>query len=269
MIKIDFHAGTHGHFLEYITNVYIMQTAPSNTSIFRPPTMSAHDPDINYLSNRQIICGHFSDPEFYKGEPFDKNDQIIRIVFDTDDDIFLVALTNLICKAGDHGFNKQLLAIPDHVRNNPVAHRNDWYSKFEERDLYSPHYKKFIPVPNKIFEFSLNSFFCFTAFCTELNKLAKFLNQTFYPDSSLYTLWKEFINVNQGWQSYVKCRQIIEDIFSNKFINIDCSIIEEGWLNYRLTRICQIYSGPLFDNPVYPTNTQVIYNILQEHLDSK
>ena len=25
MIKIDFVAGTHGHFLEYVANVYIMQ----------------------------------------------------------------------------------------------------------------------------------------------------------------------------------------------------------------------------------------------------
>jgi hypothetical protein len=268
MIKIDFHGSTHGHFLEYITNVYIMQTTPSEASIFKPPTMSAHNPDINYLSNRQIICGHFSNPEFHHGIPFTDDDQIIRIVLNQDDDIFLVTLTNLVYKAGDHGIDRQLLQIPDDIRNNPVSHRNIWYSKFQERELYSTHYKQFMPVTNKVFEFSFNSLFCFSAFCTELSKLAKFLNQTFYPDSSLYTLWKQFINVNQGWQSYIKCNQIIEDIFSNKFVDINCSIIEEGWLNFKLASICRIYSGPLFDDPVYPTNTQVIYNILQEHLNS-
>jgi hypothetical protein len=189
-------------------------------------------------------------------------------VLNPNDDIFLVTLTNLIYKAGDHGIDRQLLRIPDDIRNNPVLHRNIWYSKFQERVLYSTHYKKFIPVTSEVFEFSFNSFFCFAAFCAELNKVAKFLNQTFYPDSSLYALWKQFIDVNQGWQSYIKCNQIIEDIFSNKFVNIDCSIIEEGWLNFKLANICRIYNGPLFDNPVYPTNTQIIYNILQEYLDS-
>ena len=58
MIKIDFHAGTHGHFLEYVSNVYIMQTSPNQHNIFRPPTYSAHNLDTQYLHNRQIFCGH-------------------------------------------------------------------------------------------------------------------------------------------------------------------------------------------------------------------
>ena len=64
MIKIDFHGSTHGHFLEYVTNVYIMQTTPSKTSIFKPPTYSAHAPDDNYKDNRLIKCGHFSNPKY-------------------------------------------------------------------------------------------------------------------------------------------------------------------------------------------------------------
>ena len=48
MIKIDFHGGTHGHFLEYVANVYIMQTTPSQASIFKPPAYSAHAADENY-----------------------------------------------------------------------------------------------------------------------------------------------------------------------------------------------------------------------------
>jgi len=44
MIKIDFHGSTHGHFLEYVSNVYIMQTTPSQRNIFKPPTYSAQNP---------------------------------------------------------------------------------------------------------------------------------------------------------------------------------------------------------------------------------
>ena len=74
MIKIDFHAGTHGHFLEYVSNVYIMQTSPNQHNIFRPPTYSAHNLDTQYLHNRQIFCGHFSKPIFNLKE----NDNTIK-----------------------------------------------------------------------------------------------------------------------------------------------------------------------------------------------
>ena len=180
--------------------------------------------------------------------------------------MFFVALTNLMIKAGDLGLEKQLLSIPDHIRNDPVAHRNNWYSKLLERESYVTQYHNFLPLTNAVFNFSFNSFFCFTDFCKELNSLAQFLNQTFFPDESLYALWCQFIKVNQGWQSYIKCNQILEDVFSNNSVRISCSVLEQGWINYNLSKMCRLYNGKIFKDIDYPDNTQIIYNLVKDHL---
>jgi hypothetical protein len=266
MIKIDFHGGTHGHFLEYVSNVYIMQTPGSTASIFKKDTGSAHDADSTYTSNRLIRCGHYSQPIYNLN--INDDDTIIRIILDSDnDDLFFIATTNLIYKAGDIGFETQMTNIPESIRQNAIAYRNDWYSKFNERNLYSDHYKEFRSISNPIFKFPFESFFSFNNFCKSLNELAFFLNQTFFPDESLYQLWTEFIEKNQGQQSYVKCDQIIQDIFNNKNRELDnLTVIEEAWINYNLSKICRIYNGDRFDNITYPQNTQHIYKEIQEHL---
>ena len=266
MIKIDFHAGTHGHFLEYVSNVYIMQTSPNQHNIFRPPTYSAHNLDTQYLHNRQIFCGHFSKPIF--NLKIYNHDQIIRINIDLDNDnIMFVALTNFLCKSCDVGFEQQMLSIPEYIRNINVNYRNYWYSKFNEKDTpIHNYYTDFLPITAPIFKFKFESFFSFKDFCIELSALAAFLNQTFFPDQSLYNLWFEFITRNQGWQSYLKCNQLLEDIFANQNADIKCSIVEESWLNYNLSKICRLYNGAMFEQEIYPKNTQQVYNIIQEHL---
>ena len=267
MIKIDFHGSTHGHFLEYVSNVYIMQTAPSQQSIFKPPTYSAHAPDDIYRAHRLITCGHYFDPRC--NLKIDREDTVIRIVLNTqDDNLFFIALTNLMYKAGDVGFERQMLSIPESIRNNPVDVRNNWYSKFNEREKYANFYADFVPIDQPVFKFDFNSFFSFEKFSIELNHLAIFLDQTFFPDESLYKLWAEFIAYNQGWQSYVKCNRILENVFANEPTSIDCTIIEQGWLNYKLSMICRIYDGLLFEDVVYPKNTQTVYNIISDHLNS-
>lgn len=266
MIKIDFHGSTHGHFLEYVANVWIMQTTPSETSIFKPPTYSAHASDINYSKNKIIRCGHFSDPKFINTS-IDPEDTLIRICFDRyNDREFFIAITNLIYKAGDRGVAKQMLEIPEHIRNSPSALRSNWYSKINERDAFSNFYVEFPTVDNSLFEFDFRAFFSFSEFCKELSLLAEFLNQTFFPDQALYNLWSTFIAVNQGYQSFHRCDDFLNNVFANKSFIVDLSPIEQGWINYNLSRICRMYDGPLFDQDHYPKDTQEIYRIVQVHL---
>lgn len=265
MIKIDFHGSTHGHFLEYVTNVYIMQTEPSKVSIFKPPTYSAHAPDKDYLDHRIIECGHFSNP-IYK-ITINKEDILIRIRVDPrNDDMFFIAFSNLLYKAGDVGFENQMLSIPDSVSNNPVAMRNIWYSKFNERETFANYYNEFADVNNPVFNFSFSAFFSFKDFCAELSKLSVFLDQVFCPDWLLYNLWTDFIKVNQGWQSHLKCTHLLENILSNTPSEINCTVVEQGWINYNLSKICRLYSGPVFDDDIYPINTQQVYTIIQDHI---
>lgn len=261
-IKIDFHGSTHGHFLEYVSNVYIMQTDPGASQLFNANGAS-HAVDSVYLKNREIICNHYSS----KNIKFNNDDCIIRITIDpTDDRQFFIALTNLMYRAGDAGLERQLLKIPNNVRQDLVAYRNEWYSKFNERHLYSDFYKKFAKINQPVFEFPFDAFYNFSKFCKNLNEMAAFLNQTFFPDQSLFVLWKKFIEMNQGVQSYNKCNTILENIFANCDTTIDCTVIEQGWINYNLSKICRIYNGSMFEQEQFPTNPQSIYQEIKQHL---
>ena len=262
MILIDFHGSTHGHFLEYVSNVYIMQTDPGAGELFNS-LGAAHAVDNVYCKNRQIKCGHYSS----RNVKFNDNDQIIRIVIDPNNDVhFFIALTNLVYRAGDVGFEKQMLLIPDSTRQDSVAYRNNWYSKFTERHSYSNFYNEFNKISQPVFEFPFESFYSFPEFCKNLNEMAAFLNQTFFPDKSLFDLWKKFIEMNQGFQSYNKCNIILENIFSSRNMAIDCTIIEQGWINYNLSKMCRIYNGSMFEQKQFPTNTQDIYQEIEQHL---
>ena len=170
-------------------------------------------------------------------------------------------------KAGDVGFERQMLSIDANIRNNPAELRNNWYSKFNERKEFVRHYKNFKVVNNPVFEFPFSSFFSYKDFCVALADLATFLNQTFFPDQSLYQLWSTFIKVNQGWQSYIKCDRLLNNIFANEYSEIDCTVVEQGWLNYNLSKICRLYDGVIFEQAGYPTNTQTIHTIVQEHIN--
>ena len=132
--------------------------------------------------------------------------------------------------------------------------------------MYANFYNDYLQVTNAVFEFPFESFFSFKDFCIALNNLANFLEQTFFPDQSLWDLWSEFIRYNQGWQSYIKCNSIIDKCFSNQHQSIDCTSIEQGWINYNLSIMCRLYQGPMFDDMVYPTNTCIIHQIIEQHL---
>lgn len=263
MIKIDFHGSTHGHFLEYISNVYIMQIDPGQSELFNSFGAS-HAVDNTYLRNRLITCGHYSSDNI----KFNNTDQVIRITINTlDDRQFFIALTNLMYRAGDVGIEKQMLHIPDSIRKDPVAVRNNWYSKFNERNSYSDFYKEFTKIDQSLFEFPFSVFYSFPEFCKSLNELAIFLNQTFFPDQSLLVIWEKFIELNQGFQSYNKCNTILENIFANRDTIIDCTIIEQGWINYNLSKICRMYNGLIFEQEQYPTNSKSIYQEIKQHLE--
>jgi hypothetical protein len=123
-----------------------------------------------------------------------------------------------------------------------------------------------VSVDQPVFNFDFGAFFSFEKFCTELTQLAEFLDQTFFPDTSLYNLWAQFMQYNQGWQSYIKCDQILQDIFAINISDIDCTVIEQGWLNYKLSKICKIYNGSMFEGTQYPAHTQLVYSEICNHL---
>jgi hypothetical protein len=261
MIKIDFYPGTHGNFLEYVTNVYIMQTNPGKTGLI-DSLGAAHDVDVEYQRERVVYNHHYS----LFDEPFAEDDTVIRITANVDDDeMWFIALTNCIHRAGNIGFETRILEVPEEVRAIPAQHRNNWYAKFNERETYTG-YQKWQAAPGAVFDFPFSDFYSFPTFCKRLNSLAGFLDQTFFPDARLYQLWNELMGKNQGLQSYNKCHKILDAVYANQSYKIDCDIIEQAWINYNLSKSVRMYSGSVFDNDEFPNDAQLIYAEIQQHL---
>lgn len=265
MIKLDFHGGLHGHFLEYVANVWIMQTQPNHNTIFNEHG-AAHAKDPEYRESRMIYCGHYSR---YEPDQFNSSDQIIRITIDLDDrDRFFIATTNLIYRAGERGWDQQMLSIPTDIRQDPVGYRNNWYSKLAESDLYMTEFNQYHKVDYPVFEFDFAAFFTYNKFCHELQRLAGWLDQTFFPDRNLWLLWQEFIQRNQGYQSWLACEQLLAACLNGEDSEIHATILEQAWLNYSIARITRMYSGTVFDSANYPKSTREIYQEIQNHLNN-
>lgn len=102
MIPLDFVAGTHGHFLEYVLNRGF-GFAPAD---FLPFTAlgSSHQMPMHYKKNRKIVCGHWfeTDPKVVT-----TSRHVIRIVFDKDD-LLLVSSLSLLRAADQNIHNDQL-----------------------------------------------------------------------------------------------------------------------------------------------------------------
>lgn len=263
-IKIDFYGSTHGHFLDFISNVFIMQVEPDSFDVFSS-TGAVHKVSKYFYSKKIIHNGHY----YTTPDSIAADDIIIRITFDeSDDQLFYMALVNLCHRAGDINLEKKLLNIPQYIRDDPILLRNDFFSKINERFVYINEYGKFKPLTNKMFEFPFECFYDFIKLSKKLNELAFFLNQTFFPDNRLYNLWKQFIIKNQGYQSIMLCDSILKNIFTGESHHIPTlQAYEEAYINYNITKIARMFEGTCF-NSKYPTNTLDIYKEIQLHLQT-
>lgn len=104
MIPLDFVAGTHGHFVEYLFNRGFGFTG-IDFSFFTDLGTSHHRPR-SYTTQREIHCGHWfeTDPAVVS-----QANSVIRIVYDQDD-LLLVSSISLL-RAADYGMDNNLLHI--------------------------------------------------------------------------------------------------------------------------------------------------------------
>lgn len=273
MIKIDYFAGMHGKFLEYVVNVFIMKCLPSSTDILATELGTAHNASNDYHKNKIVYSGTYS---VWNQLTFDSTDRIIRISADyNNDDLFFIILTNAIIRTDDRGFDGYIANIRPDIVSDSVKHRNFWYDRLLNRHFYSDldffyNPTLFRSCPNDIFEFTYESFQSLPSFLKEINRLAFWLNQTFYPCDELCSLWQRWVDGNQGLISFNKCSRILENIFLNRSCDIDCTVLEEAWINVNISKICRVYEGKIFNNTEYPSNTQEIREDLKinKYLDA-
>jgi hypothetical protein len=272
MQKIDFFGGLHGNYLELLINVFIHQ---NNYDITRPiftKTGACHLKNKDHTYHK-IIEGR---PYSYFGIPFNKDDRVVKIVPTIND--MLIGLTNSLLRAGDQEFDlnnleidtiKKLKLLPKAnpflitLENNYGVHknyprhllRNHFYAYFDTVEHGLEMFNTFSSDINHYYDFPFRAFFDTNILFYELNNTAKFLEANFYPTDKLMQIHENFLILNQGYQSEIKCTHILADIWAGRSTNIDLNLIEEAWINWQVARSLRCYDLPILSGSVYPKTT--------------
>lgn len=142
--------------------------------------------------------------------------------------------------------------------------RNNWYTKLVERHFDQTEKQKITELP--MFEFDYGSFFDINKFLFELKKTANFLNQSLKFDTSLTTLWQEFIERNQGYQDYIHARYLLEQVYLGNSTPIESDWKIHAYMNAVISKTFDFWYGPLFEGQSYPTDTKEITDMIVNHV---
>jgi len=268
MIILDFYGGSHGHFLEYVINTYIFNGNRVDNLISSLGTCHGAVNNSDYEKTRTVYCGHYTQ--------FNKSDIILptKVVTISVDSAFanICYQINVETRAGDIPHETKVELHPAHIKKYPHLLRNAYYSKYSEPELgYC--------LPNKLeeswklkniptYNVSMESLYNIQDFYATLKKLSNFLKHTFNPDPELAHLWQKFVNSNQGLQSWKKTTDIIKHALLNEPIDFELSILDQALVNYHLTQSLGIHDGALFDQDIYPTNSQQIWQEIQYQIET-
>jgi len=142
--------------------------------------------------------------------------------------------------------------------------RNNWYTKLVERHFSHTEKQQATDLP--VFNFDYASFFDLTKFLLELRKTANFLNQSLRFDTSLVTLWQEFIERNQGYQDYVYSRSLLEQVYQGNSAPIKSDWKIHAYMNAVISKTFDFWYGPLFEGEGYPADTKEITDMIVNHV---
>jgi hypothetical protein len=260
---IDFHGATHGHFLEYIINSWIFN-GPRVGQVFTDLGTS-HLPrqDARYQHSRMIECDHFTEKSYDRSCP----KKIVQVNVKTSVGRW-IHMVNVMYRVGDVTLPNSYKLIPDHVVGSPAKLRMDWFSKFlDDENSYPLDYVWNWPEVTG-FDFPMENLYNLSTFYQTLHECAAYLEQKFTPDQELYTIWKKFMELNQGTQIYNKSKQIVELALGQENYEFSSIEPEQALINVLLSQIIGIHDGPLFTNNIYPTNTIEIWTLIRDHLNN-
>lgn len=279
MNKIDFFGGLHGNYLELVINVFIFQNNYDITKNLFKTNGTCHIKNNDYTYKKYVTANHYS----YNNLEFNKDDIVVRIVPEKND--MLIGLTNSFLRAGDTAIdlnhlehdtkNKlkkaskggnfyQLLANEHGMKEsyNRGILRNYFYSMLVDDRHGVDMMTNFDSAAENFYEFPFRSFFSFDSFYRELNEIAKFFGFNFYPTTDLYRIHQQFLDINHGLQSEIKCKGIWTKILSGQHSKIDLNILEEAWVNWQIAQSFRAYELPELNGSNYPTDTQRISQII-------
>ena len=257
---IDFYPGSHGHFLEYVVNVWIFN-GPRVSNIFTDiGTCHGTYKDAAYVKSKRIVCNHFS--EWNIAFP-DGCEKIVRITADSFFESCCLQI-NVINRAGDIPKHIKEQALSESILQNVNKIRNDYFSKFVDNEYNSRSKMQWIPTSLPTFELSMKELYDLRTFFTALQRMAKFLERKFNPDIELVSLWEHFIKFNHGVKSWQNANTFVTCTLMNKEQEIFLNVEEQALANALFSQTLNIHNGELFDTDNYPSNTLDAYRILNK-----
>lgn len=283
--KIDFFGGMHGQYLELVINHAIDQNDYDITQnqFFHTGACHLKNSSDGYVPITR--CSHYS----AYGHRFGEDDFVVRITSAPED--MLICVTNSFLRAGDQmldidhleqdTYHKMsclpklgsfLKTLTDRygVRRSYPRHilRHYFYSMFAIPEHGLDMFNHWLPA-NRVHEFRFASFFSFEKFYQELQSVAKFFNLEFRPSADMIVLHENFLRLNQGWHSHIKCSKIIESIIKQENIPLDLNIVEESWIGWRISQIFNIYDLDCTQKENFPEETSIIIREIAQHYEKR
>lgn len=282
MISIDFVAGSHGHFLEYICNSFIAHISSDHIPFNK--LGASHNKSADYQKNKLFVANHYSELNL------SMTDKIIRITFDYDD--LLTLTSGAFLRVGNIGIENNLLEkdtynklfkskyyihLIDEINTaypcNQISAETPDCPRFVLREFFkfgfkNPENHGFVKKLKQlkyksdanVIDFAYKNFYNYDLFESNINKLGAVFNTTIDTDS-LKKVWKIFID-KQIFKDYQKqCDLIIDKVLTNQnFIIPSLSLFQESYINGVLEKQFEIEMP--FYQPQYFTSTKEI----QQHL---
>lgn len=276
MIPLDFVAGTHGHFFEYVLN----RGFGFASGDFLPFTAlgSSHNMPKTYKNDRAIVCGHW-----FEIDPvmLTNSDRVIRIVFDQDD-LLLVSSLSLLRAANLDIHNDQLHVDTINKLDNPYYQTvlTEIYQAYPFLDASDPNiprnvlreYFKFgfanpdingywqklktmlsIPVSNE-FRTHLRCFYDLDHLIKTCQDLSSWLERPFNYQSWLPQVHELFKSKVKFLQDKEQCDQILDDVVNQRSRSLPgLNLFQESYINGKLE--CIFKKEMPFHQDQYFTNT--------------
>ena len=276
--RIDFFGGTHGNYLELVVNHSIDQNPYDISKSQFTAQGACHNKQSDSTYRPITKANHYS----WNNVPFALDDYVIQITPTSDD--LLIAITNSFLRAGDQSLDIDDLEINTYQKMSDLPKlteflntlvceygmqkqyprhilRNYFYSMFEYSEYGLTKFVTFRSHPN-VYKFDFRNFFSFNKFYQSLQEISRFVELEFTPTHQMMQLHQNFLSVNQGFHSEQKCRTLVEQIIQGQDADFKLNIIEEAWLNHRISRIFNLFVVDGLNQDLYPTNTAQIRKLI-------
>lgn len=282
MISIDFVAGSHGNFLEFVCNKFIaglnLDFSPFNG------LGASHVKTKNYKDSAVFKANHYSE----RGIPLSR--KIIRITFEHDDLLPLMSVALL--RAGDRKINVNQLEVNTYYKLNNVFYKdeivkiNNSYQEvslspgtpdcprhilreFFKYGLWDTTNNGFISKLNAlnytseydVVDFKFAWFYNKEVFVENIKNLAKWCKTSITNELALIELHDQFLEKQIFQNDKVICDTIITAV-DNRIEQVisDLNILQEAYINGYLEKKYSVEMP--FVQPTYFKNTKEIL----EHL---